>query len=103
MKNWMSYLPYVVLAVGAILLVGFMAWLKNSRGKEVRTKPMTAYKKMLEGMRDSTENQLRQLADGKLRLFRTSVTGEDVEVTQDQIRLLRSQLTELNRLIESGP
>jgi hypothetical protein len=100
MKNLTSYLPYVVLAGGAILFVGFMAWLKNSRGEEVRAKPTPACEKMLEGMRDSTENQLRQLADGELRLFRTSVTGEDVEVTQEQIRLLRSQLAELNRLIE---
>ena len=36
---------------------------------------------MLEGMRDSTENRLRRLADGKMRLFRTSVTWDDVEVT----------------------
>ena len=100
MKNWTSYLPYVVLAGGAILFVGFMARLKNSRGEEVRAKPMLAYRKMLEGMRDSTENQLRQLADGQMRLFRTSVTGDDVEVTQEQIRVLRSQLSELNRVIE---
>jgi len=100
MKHWSSYLPYVVLAGGVILFVGFMAWLNNSRGEKVRTKALPAYKKMLEGMRDSTENQLRQLADGKMRLFRTGVTGDDVEVTQDQIRILRSQLTELNRVIE---
>ena len=61
---------------------------------------MPAYKKTLEGMRDSTENQLRQLADGKMRLFRTSVTGDDVEVTQEQIRVLRSHLCDLNRMIE---
>ena len=61
---------------------------------------MPVYKKLLEGMRDATENQLRQLADGKIRLFRTSVTGDDLEVTQDQIRVLRSQLNELNRVIE---
>jgi hypothetical protein len=100
MKNWSSYLPYVVIAGGMILFVGFMAWLNNSRGEKVRGKPLPAYKKMLEGMRDSTENQLHQLADGKMRLFRTSVTGDDVEVTQDQIRILRSQLNELNRVIE---
>ena len=82
------------------MFVGFMAWLKNSRGEEVRARPMPAYKKMLEGMRDSTENQLRQLADGKMRLFRTSVTGDDVEVTQEQIRVLRSHLCDLNRMIE---
>ena len=84
---------------GTILFVGFMASLKNSRGEEVRAKSMPAYKKMLEGMRDSTENQLRRLADRKMRLFRTSVTGDDVEVTQEQIRVLRSQLNELNRMI----
>ena len=95
-----SYLPYAVLAVGAILFVGFLAWLKNSRGEQVRAKPMPVCKKLLEGMRDATENQLRQLADGKIRLFRTSVTGDDLEVTQDQIRVLRSQLNELNRVIE---
>jgi len=95
-----STLPYVVLAVGAILFVGFIAWLKNSRGEEVRAKPMPACKKMLEEIRDSMENQLRQLADGKMRLFRTSVTGNDVEVTQEQIRVLRSQLNELSRVIE---
>jgi hypothetical protein len=100
MKNWSSYLPYAVLAGAAILFVGFVAWLKNSRGEEARAKRMPACKKMLEGMRDSTENQLRQLADGKMRLFRTSVTGDDVEVTQEQIRVLRSQLSELNRVIE---
>jgi hypothetical protein len=61
---------------------------------------MPAYKKLLDGMRESTENQLRQLADGKIRLFRTSVTGDDVEVTQEQIRVLGSQLYELNRVIE---
>ena len=99
-KNWSSYLPYEVIASGAILFVGLMAWLKNSRGEEVRAKRMPAYKKVLEGMRDSTENQLRQLADGEMRLFRTSVTGDDVEVTQEQIRVLRSQLSELNRVIE---
>ena len=95
-----AYLPYAAVAVGAILFVGFMAWLKNSRGEQVRTKLTPAYKKLLEGMRDATENQLRQLADGKMRLFRTSVTGDDVEVTQYQIRVLRSQLNELNRVIE---
>lgn len=100
MKTWSSYLPYAVVANGAILFVGLVAWLKNSRGEEVRAKRMPAYKKMLEGMRDSTENQLRQLADGKMRLFRTGVTGDDVEVTQEQIRVLRSQLSELNRVIE---
>jgi len=100
MKNWSSYLPYLVLAGGAILLVVFTAWLKNSRGEEVRAKSMSVYKKMLEGMRDSTENQLRQLADGKARVFRTGVTGDDVEVTQEQIRVLRSQLNELNRVIQ---
>ena len=100
MKNWSSYLPYWVLAGGAVLLVVFTAWLKNSRGEEVGAKSMPVYKKMLEGMRDSTENQLRQLADGKARVFRTGVTGDDVEVTQEQIRVLRSQLNELNRVIE---
>jgi len=100
MKNWSSYLPYLVLAGGAILLGIFTAWLKNRRGEEVRAKSVPAYKKMLEGMRDSTENQIRQLADGKVRLFRTGVTGDDVEVTQEQIRALRSQLNELNRVIE---
>jgi hypothetical protein len=98
MRNWTSYLPYVVLAGGAILFI--VAWLKNSRSEIVRAKPMPAAKKMLEGMRDSTENQLRQLADGRMRLFRTSVTGDDVEVTQEQIRVLRIQLNELNRAIE---
>jgi hypothetical protein len=108
MKNWSSYLLYAALASGAILLVGFLAWLKNSRGQEVQAKRMPVYmpayvpahKKMLEGLRDSTEDQLRQLADGKARLFRTSVTGDDIEVTQEQIRVLRSQLGELNRVIE---
>jgi len=100
MKNWSSYLPYLVLGGGAILILVFTAWLKNSRGEQVRAKPMPVYKKLLEGMRDATENQLRQLADGKIRLFRTSVTGDDLEVTQDQIRVLRSQLNELNRVIE---
>ena len=108
MKNWSPYLLYALLASGAILFVGFMAWLKNSRGEQVRAKRIPAYmptyvpahKKMLEGLRESTENQLRQLADGKVRLFRTSVTGDDIEVTQEQIRVLRSQLSELNRVIE---
>ena len=100
MKNWSSYLLYAVLASGAILFVGFRAWLKNSRGADVRAKGMPAYKKMLEGLRDSTENHLNQLADGKMRLFRTSITGDEVEVTQEQIRVLRSQLSELNRVIE---
>jgi hypothetical protein len=103
MKNWSSYLLYFALASGAIFLVGFMARLKNSRGQEVRAKRMPAYvpaHKMLEGLRDSTADQLRQLADGKVRLFRTSVTGDDIEVTQEQIRVLRSQLSELNRVIE---
>ena len=98
MRNWTSYLPYVVLAGGAILFI--VAWLKNGRSEIVRAKSMPAAKKMLEGMRDSTENQLRQLADGKMRLFRTTVTGDDVEVTQEQIRVLRIQLNELNRAIE---
>ena len=100
MKNWWSYLSYAVLASVTVLFVGFMAWLKNSRGEEVRAKRLPAYKKLLEGMRDSTENQLRQLADGKTRLFRISVTGDDIEVTQEQIRVLRSQLSELNQVIE---
>ena len=82
------------------MFIGFMARLNNSRGEKGRAKPLPAYKKMLEGMRDSTENQLRQLADGKMRLFRTGLTGDDVEVTQDQIRTLRNQLNELNRVIE---
>jgi hypothetical protein len=100
MKNWSSYLPYVVLTAGALSFVGFVTWLRSSRGEAVRGKSMPAYKKMLEGVRDSTENQLRQLADGKTRLFRTSVTGDEVEVTQEQVRVLRSQLDELNRVIE---
>jgi len=100
MKNWSSYLPYLVLGGGAILILVFTAWLKNSRGEEVRAKSMPAYKKMLEGVRHSTEDQLRQLADGKVRLFRTGVMGDDLEVTQEQIRVLRSQLNELNRVIE---
>ena len=61
-----TFIGCAAIASGAILFVGFMAWRKTGRGEEVRARRTPAYSpaymKMLEGVRDSTERQLRQLA-----------------------------------------
>jgi len=59
----------------------------------------SAFATILESQRDATENQIQQLEQGRMRLYRVVAGGRDVDVTQEQIRVLRNQVTELTRAI----
>ena len=57
------------------------------------------YLRILQGMRDVTEKQIKQLEDGDLRLVRVAANGTPVDVTPEQVSVLRNRLNELNRFI----
>jgi hypothetical protein len=59
----------------------------------------STYLRMLQGMRDVTEDQIKQLEDGHLRLVRVAANGTPVDVTPEQVSVLRNRLNELNRFI----
>jgi CTP-dependent riboflavin kinase len=54
---------------------------------------------ILESQRDDTENQIQQLEQGRMKPYKVVAGGKDVDVTQEQIRVLRNQVTELTRAI----
>jgi CTP-dependent riboflavin kinase len=58
-----------------------------------------AFAKILESQRDATENQIKQLEEGRMKLYRVAKGGRDIDVTQEQIQVLRNQVNELNRAI----
>jgi hypothetical protein len=53
----------------------------------------------LQAVRDATEDHLKELDQGHLRLVRMAATGADVDVTREQIALLSSLVRELNRVL----
>jgi hypothetical protein len=59
----------------------------------------STYLRILQGMRDVTEDQIKQLEDGRLRLVRVAANGTAVDVTPEQVSVLRNRLNELNRVI----
>jgi hypothetical protein len=50
-------------------------------------------------MRDVTEDQIKQLEDGRLKLVRVATDGTAVDVTPEQVSVLRNRLNELNHVI----
>ena len=59
----------------------------------------STYLRILQGMRDVTEDQIKQLEDGRLKLVRVAANGTAVDVTPEQVSVLRNRLNELNRVI----
>jgi hypothetical protein len=53
----------------------------------------------LQAMRDATEDHLKQLDEGGLRLVRVAAGGNDLDVTVQQMAVLASQLNELNLVL----
>jgi hypothetical protein len=68
----------------------------RARSAEVN---ISAFVLTLQGMRDATENHIKQLEEGRMKVLSIDARGKDVDVTRQQIVVLRSQLHQLNRAI----
>jgi hypothetical protein len=60
---------------------------------------ISAFVLTLQGMRDATESHIKQLEEGRMKVLSVDARGKDIDVTHQQIVVLRSQLHQLNRAI----
>ena len=58
----------------------------------------------IQAVRDATEEHVKELEQGRLKLVRVAATGADADVTREQIASLSSLVRELNRVLaHAGP